>query len=300
MSTAFYRGQQLGREDLNIYIENANGIPSNPAEISYALYDFTTGAEVMVGNPRRNPVNPSVGEYHIGVVIPRDANIGKYRARWTFRELVGAPIQQVVQEFEVIDTVVPNQVTPVVTPVVANLTRRLRILLRDNSPDRNYRFAPPSHEETISQHNRVFGHIWEEDELSEYLHAALDMIIASPPRTPFSSIDSMVQVRSEWQTLLLTGAKMHALDALRYNMIHEDFDYSIGGISMSLDKASKYESAYQAASESFQNQLEKAKETVNFIAGLQQPRFGMGIRGFSAFGPATGAGVITPGKFQTF
>lgn len=294
-SVAFFRGQQLGREDLNIFLVNASGTPINAAEISYALCDFTTGAEALLGNPSRAPANPSVGEYYASVIIPLDANLGDYRVRWTFREYVGAPVQQVVQEFAVIDKVVPNQMGPSMSPIEVDLARRLRILVRDNNPDRNYHFRPPTHEETVNQYNRVFGYIWEDAELQEYMERALDTISATPPRTPFSSIDSMVQLRPEWRTLLLTGAMIHALNALRINWIADEFNYSIGGVSLDLEKSSKYEGAYQSAVDQFDKQLEKAKATVNVVRGLQQPKFGTGIR--SAFGPYTGKGVLTPRKF---
>lgn len=299
MSVAFYRGQQLGREDLNIFMENAAGTPSAAADITYALYDFTTGQEVLLGNPRRTPTNPSLGEYYASVIIPRDANLGDYRCRWTFREYVGATIQEVVQEFCVMDAVVASPVGgPAMSAAEIDLARKLRMALRDHNPDKHYRFSPPSHESTVSQHNRVFGHVWEDEELHEYLLWSLDMIAASPPRTPFSSIQMMVQARPEWRTLLMTGAKMHALDALRYNWIHEEFGYSIGGVSLDLEKSSKYEAAYQAAADQWDKQLEKAKQTVNFIAGLQQPRYGAGIR--SSFGPNLANGVLAPGKFRSF
>jgi hypothetical protein len=71
--------------------------------------------------------------------------------------------------------------------------------------------------------------------------------------------------------------------------------YSIGGISLDIDKASKYEAAAGSAQEQFDKQIEKAKATVNIIRGLQQPRYGTGIR--SAFGPYVGGGVLTPRQF---
>ena len=131
MSVTFYRGQQLGREDLTIFFDGANGTPKNAAEISYALYDFTTGQEALLGSNRRVPQNPSVGEYFASVVIPLDANLGNYRIRWSFREYIGGPVQQVVQEFAVIDRASPTLVTTF-TSVEADLIRRLRILTRDN------------------------------------------------------------------------------------------------------------------------------------------------------------------------
>jgi hypothetical protein len=95
--------------------------------------------------------------------------------------------------------------------------------LRDLKPDRNYHFRPPTHEETIRQYNRVFGFIWEDEELVEYLDRGLDMVVAAPPRTPFNSLDHLVQTMPEWRTLVLTGAMIHALQALRINWISEEF-----------------------------------------------------------------------------
>ena len=296
MSVAFHRGQQLGGDDLNIYLESNSGYPVNAAEIYYALYDFTTGEEVLLGAPKRNPANPSVGCYYASIIVPLDANIGSYRVRWTFRETLGGAMHQVVQEFEVIDKA--TSLTSIYTCAEEDLIRRLRILLRDWNPDRHYHFRPPAHETTIQQFNQVFGYIWEDEELQEYLFRSLDMISASPPRTPFGSVDQLVQSHPEWRTLLLNGAMMHALLALMINWISDEFSYSIGGVNLDIEKSSKYESAYQAMNDQFDKQLERAKSTVKTIRGLQQSRYGIGIR--SAFGPAVGRGVLTPRKFMGF
>lgn len=130
MGVAYYRGQQLGGDDLSIYLDNASGHPTNAQEIFYALYDYTTGEEVLLGPPRRSPANPSVGCYYASIIIPLDANIGSYRVRWTFREIVGGPLNQVVQEFEVIDKATLD--TSLYTDCETDMMRRLRILLRDN------------------------------------------------------------------------------------------------------------------------------------------------------------------------
>lgn len=293
-STCFLRGQQLGREDLNIYLTNNSGHPTNAAEIYFALIDFTTGQEVVIGPPKRRPENPTVGEYYVSVLVPLDANIGDYRVRWYMRELIGGPLRTVVQEFAVRD-----RETAIVTPytqIETDLIRRFRILLRDQNPDKFYKFRPPAHEETVDQFSRVFGYIWEDEELLEYLESSMDMIIASPPRTPFASIDQMVQMRTEWRTLLITGAMVWALNAIQTNWVADEFDYSIGGVSLTIDKSSKYESLKQGMSEQFDKQLEKAKATVKIIKGLQQPKYGAGIR--SSFGPFVGRGVLTPRKFM--
>lgn len=303
MGVAFFKGQQLGRQDLNLFMTNANNTPTNAATIYYSLYDYTTGSGVLVGPQQRQPVNPSIGEYYVSVVIPLDANLGNYRIKWTFQEVVGGPTQQVVQEFSVIDKTSGlggegRGEHGEHSHIMRDLSRRLRTLLRDNNPDRNYHFMPPTHERTIQQFSKVFGFIWEPDELIEYIERSLDMIIAYPPRTPFANVESMVQMKKEWTTLLLMGAMLHALQALRINWVADEFEYSIGGVSLTLDKASKYEAAYNGQVEQFDKQLEKAKATVNFILGLQQPKYGTGIR--SAFGPYAGRGVLSPRKFMGF
>lgn len=293
---AFFKGQQLGPDDLNIYLENESGVPADAAEIHYALFDVTTGQEVLLGAPRRSPANPEVGKYYASVIIPLDANLGLYRVRWTFRETAGGSIHQAVQEFEVIDKV--TLANSGLTPCQEEMVRRLRIMLRDNNPDRNYRFRPPAHEETIGQFNQVFGHIWLDDELAEFVERAVDMIAAAPPRTPFRNCEDLVRCRPEWRTLLLTGASVYALLALMVNWISEEFNYSIGGVSLDLERSSKYQSAADNYKDLFENQLERAKSTVKIIKGLQQPKYGMGVR--SSFGPYAGRGQVTPRKFMGF
>jgi hypothetical protein len=297
MSVAYFRGQTLGPDDLHIFLTNASDHPTNAAEITYALYDFTTGSEVLLGVPRRTPVNKAVGHYYASVIIPLDASIGSYRIRWTFREMFGGPQAEVVQEFNVIDKATTVQ-TALIPDIESDLIRRLRISLRDNNPDRNYHFRPPAHEETVRQYNQVFGHIWEDEELHDALLKSLDRIASTAPATPFSSITAFVQQFPNWKALLIDGAMLDAIFAVMLNWIADEFDYSIGGVSLSIEKSSKYESAFQAKSDQFDKQLERAKATVKYTKGLQQPRYGIGIR--SAFGPHSGAGVLTPRKFVGF
>lgn len=293
MGVLYLRGQQLGRDDLNIFLTNASGNPINAAEISYAIYDFTTGMEVLVGEQRRTPANPSVGAYYASIIIPTDANVGSYRIRWTMREIIGGPVQTVVQEFEVQD----RQALPPspYSNIQLDLIRSLRIALRDNDPDRNYRFRPPTHESTIDQFSRVFGYIWEDIELREYLDFSLGMIIAAPPRTPFNSVDQMIMTRAEWKALLIQGAMYWALQAVQINWVSEEFGYSIGGVSLDLEKSSKYGDIKQSASDQFDKMLDKMKATIKIVKGLQQPKYGAGIR--SSFGPYSGRGVLSPRKF---
>ena len=95
--------------------------------------------------------------------------------------------------------------------------------------------------------------------------------------------------------MVLTGAMVYALEALAINWVAEEFDYSIGGVSLSIEKSSKYQSMSESAQSRFETMVEAAKETVKIMRGLKQSRFGIGIR--SSFGPSVGRGALTPRRF---
>jgi hypothetical protein len=289
------RGQETCRGDLALFTKSRDGTPKDAAEISYSIYDNTTGVEVLLTPANRTPINPAVGEYYANFTIPVDANIGNYRIRWYFKEYLNTQEIEVVQDFSVVENTVQVVTIPGITAVEYDLIRSLRILLRDNNPDRNYHFVPPAGEETINQFTRVFGYIWLDEELLEFLRISNDAVNMYPPRTFFSNLDQMVTQQSGWRSLLLTGAMVYAINALALNWIAEEFDYSIGGVSLSIEKSSKYQSMADSAQSRFEAMVEAAKETVKIMRGLKQSRFGIGIR--SSFGPSVGRGALTPRRF---
>jgi len=296
MAVAFHRGDEIGRGDLDIFIKDSSQAPINPAEITYSIFYVDPGPpelEVLIGLADRVPENPAVGEFYAALMVPANATVGTYRIRWTIREAVGTPLMQVVQEFAVItDTEIAA--SPY-SDVEQQLINTLRIMLRDNNPDRNYHFRPPEHECDIGEYNRVFGYVWTDEELFTYLERALDWWNMFPPRTGISDLDCLMSGSNDWQTAIHYGAMMFALMALAINWVHEEFDYSIGGVSLSIEKSSKYESLKSNAEGQFDKATEAKQRTVKFIRGLQQPRYGIGIR--SAFGPRVGRGVLSPRNF---
>lgn len=298
-SSVFKRCQELGRANgLSIFLKSKDGSPKNAASISYSIYDFTTGVEVILPPVDRIPINPAVGEYYASFIIPIDANLGTYRIRWKIKEYVYSNTANVMQEFNVIanDVVVNN--LPGASVIESDLVRSLRVLLRDNNPARNYHFMPPTGEESVNQMNRVFGYIWEDEELLEYLKVSNDIINMYPPRTFYATLDQLMNQNAGWRSLVLTGGMVYALQALSINWTAEEFSYSIGGVSLDLDKSSKYQSMADSMDTRFKDMLSSdtgAKATVKVIRGIQQSRYGIGIR--SSFGPSVGRGALTPRRF---
>lgn len=74
--------------------------------------------------------------------------------------------------------------------------------------------------------------------------------------------------------------------------------YSIGGISLDIDRSSKYMDLKRNAEEQWDKLTEAKARTTKYMRGLAQPRFGRGIR--SAFGPHVGKGVLSPRNFVVF
>lgn len=162
-----------------------------------------------------------------------------------------------------------------------------------NSPDTFYHFRPPEHEGRVGKYDRVFGQIWQDQELLLYLNRAIDDWTLVPPNTSqVRTIDEIWSRYPGWRSGVTWGAIVHALFAVQLNWIADEFDYSIGGVSLSIEKSSKYQSALGDAKERWDRAAEGKTRTTLYIMGLKQSRFGTGVR--SAFGPALGKNTLSP------
>lgn len=131
MAVCFNQGQELTRGDLDMFLSNASGNPTNAYSVTYSLYcvDATTCAEILIGTANRTPVNPSIGEYYAALQIPPNATAGTYRIRWDIQETAGSAVQQVVQEFCVVSTTATS--TSTLSDCEQELVDKIRFMLRD-------------------------------------------------------------------------------------------------------------------------------------------------------------------------
>lgn len=131
MSVVFTPGAVISEGDLDIFLTNAGGFPSDAYSITYALYYVSPGppeTEVLIGSATRTPVHPTVGEYFASLTVPPSAVPGDYRIRWTFQQFAGSPPQQVVQEWGVVSA---GLTTVTYSANVQGMIDKLRMLLRD-------------------------------------------------------------------------------------------------------------------------------------------------------------------------
>jgi len=132
MATTFRPNDTIVRGDLDIFLTDGSGNPTNAVEISYAIYFVDPGppeVEVLVGPSARVPMNPVVGEYYASLIVPQGATAGTYRIRWRFRQSLTQPFTTVVYEFTV---EIPSAI--VIDPYSTNersMVDKLRLMLRD-------------------------------------------------------------------------------------------------------------------------------------------------------------------------
>lgn len=296
MAISFEQGQTLGRGDLWIELTDSDGNPVNGFSVVYAIFfvDPQSGLEVLIGGETRIPSNPAIGEYYAALYIPTSAQIGCYRIRWKFKETSTSAEDGVVMEFGV--TGVNQTSSDPYSNCVRGLVNKMRVLLGDNAPDRTYRFRPPEAEGKIGCNNQVMGYIWTDEELAEFLEISLWKWNMHPPNTDnYRTIDSICSAKPSWQAALLWGGLVNAAQMLAYRWTADEFDYSIGGISLNIDKSSKYMDLKRNAEEQWDKLTEAKARTSKYMRGLSQPRFGHGVR--SAFGPYVGRGVLSPKSF---
>lgn len=297
MGTVFDRGTTLARGDLDIFLTDGSGNPTSAYTIAYAVFyvDPVSGAEVLIGAEVREPVNPDVGEYYAALMVPSNAQAGCYRIRWKFRETASSPEEGAVQEFGVKgDT--QDSVTGVYSANVQNLITKMRFMTKDRNPDKTYHFRPPEGESKVSCYNQVFGFIWEDEEFAQFLEIALWKWNTMPPNTDkYRTLDMVCQQKTGWQAALLWGAIANAMNALVTSWVADEFDYSIGGISLTIDKSSKYSELRQNADEQFDKLVEAKSRTEKYVRGLAQSKYGRGVR--ASLGPNVGSGILSPRNY---
>lgn len=290
MSVAFKPGQALGPEDLKISVRDSAGNLVDPEAITFSIFDITTGVEILIGTPDQIPHSPSVGMFYANVMIPLDANIGDWIVRWNFRETIASPIVQVVQEFAVIDDKLMNQVGTG-TEKERLMIARLRTLLRDNNPDRNYRFRPPNTDKFIQTQTEVFGYVWTDEEMLEYILMALDDLNSYPPYRN----DTLATLPDRWRSAVLIRACAFACRAAAINWAVDEMTYSIGGVSLDLEKSSKYQAMADGFDQQYEQMRTGVKASIKITKGLSQQRWGIGIH--SALGPLSKPGVLSRRNF---
>jgi len=294
--SAFVQGQQLKENGLKLIVTD----PTNPTQridafsLTYTIHQLINAATdtfIIVPPSDRIPGRFDVGHFFVDERIQPLATIGEYEVRWNLRRTVVSPTEIIVRKFSVVGL---EQITSLsLTELERFLVHRMRILLRDNNPDRYYKFQPPTPDAELAGFTERLGFIWQDEEVIAHLDTGLSDINLRPPETGWTLESAPAAILA----LLLVASARYALSSLETMWIGEDFSYNINGVSLDLDKAAKYAAQRDYYENTFQQMVERYKASLHFIRGLRQPRYAVGIA--SRLGPFSRAGVLSLRNFST-
>jgi len=290
MPISIQRGERVSGDRLSIMVLDQVGAPIVPFSISYSVYDKTADLPYLYGDDRREAIRGTrMGQYFSDFSIPNDANIGVWEIRWYIKQFETSTENTVVEEFYVVGA--PSILFGWESRLpyyVQTLIAQLRLFLGDDNPDRRYHFRPPETAKVVQGYTERFGYIWDSQQLLAALKFAVNDINLYPPRTWFTLNHFQDgQQAQDWILLLTYKAAAIACRMVQLVWIADEFNYSLGSVSLDLEKSSKYDQIATAYETQFERAIERAKATLNYVLGIRNPRFS-GVSGLFSFGPSIG------------
>lgn len=294
MSISLQRGQSAGPNDLTLFVQNA-GTPVDPFSVTYSIYDTSGTVPVLFGAPNLIPTRVDVGSFYVPFVVPLSANVGDWVVKWYVQETNATPIIEQFLRFGVVAEKFASSLN--LSQAELDLLGLIRVVLRDNNPDRNYHFAPPAGERTINSFTTRFGYLWDDKELMDHMRIAVMSANMKPPTNFFPAILALYPLNGPFTFIPVIGGAASALRAMAINWIAEEFGYSIGGISLDLSKAQLYMSMKENLEGQFKETLEDFLKGggAAIIRGLSQPAYNVGFT--TALGPSMREGTISARAF---
>jgi len=263
---ALRRGDSTSKDNLNVFVYNRNGQLQDPYSITFNLYDSTSGSDVLIAPADRVPIKFAVGSFYAPWKVDNDENIGPHKIVWKVRETAASDevshteLFEIVSRLTVIDEDYPEP--------IKRLLHKLRIRLRDANPDRDFHFSPPSSSDTIAGFTETRGYKWPDEQLVNHLEDAANYVNLIPPATDYELID----YPRPWEPLLLMEAQVYALYDLSILWAGEEFSYSLGGVSLEIQKSDKYANLANRMQDMVDKRIEEAKKRILITKGLRQSR----------------------------
>lgn len=276
----FYRGQIPKPEETDAFFF-MDGSPQDPVQVLFTVWNLTIPSqETVVGLPNQPADRLAVGRWYARFLIPEDAPYGDYRIDFIYAiraengELLTRKIELPIQILAAVAQ--PSD------PLIKGLIDRLRIRLRDNNPDAYYRFAPPIATGIISGFTRNKGFIWQDDELQSFLQDGIDTISAFW----FGfRVDKLTNLDSRFHAVVLLFAAAYALHAEAVRWISEEFRYDLDGVSLEIDRSSKFQQMGDMFATQAAGQMDAIAAATTITKGIKAT---YGVSRGAALGPRIG------------
>jgi hypothetical protein len=261
----FIRGHTTLPTETDVFFYQ-DGILQDPEEVVFTVFDLVSDPpnEIVVGVPAHPATRLSAGHYYARFEIPKLAAFGDYKVvfNYAMRDQQGNILSQAVEmPFNVVSEVAQPE-----SPAVLRLIDILRKVLRDNNPDCYYRFAPPLKTGEIRGFTRETGHLWQNDELDTFLELASNEIKATPFGTAIGNYPS---VGAKFEPAVIMTAAFYATFAEAVRWVSEEFQYDIDGVSLTIDRSSKFRDMADGFRSAAEAQLDLLQKSIRFTKGVK-------------------------------
>jgi hypothetical protein len=279
------QGKTLTPGDLGIAVRQANGALMDPAVITYTIFSVDDqGLQTLATAPQLIPQRSGLGTYFVNMTIPTVWK-GRFELVWYLTQFPGGAEDTVHEEFEVtqIDPATTSFEAPSVliaqrpgmSKLMAERIMRVRELLSDENPDRNYHFRPPTQGTTVAGFNSRVGYIWTDSTIIGMLRFAIQQInTANPMNLYHFTVESAPPA---WAEACCLGAAVRCLSKEAARWAEEGgWSYSLNGVSLGIDKAAQYQSLADSLRSEFNDWLPNLTANRPYSAGLRQNRWLLG------------------------
>ena len=259
MSLTFSRNEEFTQQTMYINVIVPGGLSDRPNASAVESVQFTiyrgSSPNLITFSEYNLPAKPSErrgGAFYAPYHIPIDAPFGPYTLTWKIN-LVNEEVHFVDQSFYIEDVATLSLEAPSSVAIlnglnvsgrVMKLIKYVRMMLRDNNPDRNYHALPPRSARELQGYSNRVGFIWTDEEIHSYLKMALSDLNSNNPKT--SRLFALENFPEMWLGVLVDITCIRALQALTINWIQDEFGYNISGLSLDLNKADKFSSLRSA------------------------------------------------------
>lgn len=243
----------------------------------------------LVGQPNCVPQRASTGAYFLPITIPTTWS-GIFRLVWYLQQYPSSPIDQVYEDFVVqaVDPADPAFEAPSMIvgktlsiasastspEMYAKAIKYVRKLLRDDNPDRNYHFRPPTPGRVVAGYNTRVGYIWTDEDILINLDIAISKLNTWNPMNLTSwTLDA---IPMDWGKCAAIGAASLCLLGESARWTADEFSYSLNGVSLDINKSSMYQSLGQTYDQQFTTWAPLLTANRPFSAGLRQQRWLLG------------------------
>ncbi len=275
-------GKTLGPGDLDIAVRGADGAMIDPAVIAYSIFQIDKQVPTrvtpaysydqmqpdklpshsvnpeaqLVYGPKQVPTRVSQGCYFVPITVPTTWH-GVFKLVWYLTQYAGGQENMVYEEFAVqnVDPTsnsfeapsVQMSKAPNTTSKYAKVIMQVRELISDTNPDRNYHFRPPTPSKVVAGYTTRVGFIWQDSTILRLIGIAISKLNTwNPMNLTNYTIDT---IPLDWGNCAALGAAAMCLSAEGARWAADEFNFSLNGVSLDINKASLYQgmgAQYQA------------------------------------------------------